>query len=182
MIEPLDPVAQEQFDSLPKLVQDVIVNSNWQLSIRDIIQKFNLRIDQGGVIENEVSLVMLGFQDADDFLDNIMREAALTKDVALSLEREVNSVIFAPLRAALMVEMEKSSAPKTKEIPAPVPEETRDDILKQIEDPEEIALPKITPRPIVAPTPSVTPTEPTAPVAPAVSNKPKTDPYREPIE
>ncbi len=196
----LDPQIKEQFLSLPKAVQDIITDSGWQFTIRDIIKKFNLRVDQGGVIEQETMFVMFGFEDADTFLENIQREAQLDKKTALALEEEVARVIFAPLRKALIQKTDEMDAAESVIAPAPAAKtpalETREDLLKQIEDPSEIpaTMPVVNPvaetRTTAASAP-VAPTapKPAAPIAPSMptqaaraASTSKTDPYREPIE
>ncbi len=187
MPQPLDPAVQEQFLSLPKAVQDVITESNWQFTIRDIIKKFNLRIDQGGVIENEVFLVMLGFQDADDFLENIIREGNMDRGIAGALEKEVGAVIFAPLRKALMQKIDENAeaVKMIQTIKTSQPLESREDLLKQIEDPSEIPeiAPIVTTRQNIATPIAPTQTIPEPITAPnPAPTAPKIDPYREPIE
>ncbi len=154
------------------------------------IKKFNLRIDQGGVIENEVFLVMLGFQEADDFLENIIREGDISKEVASALEKEVGAVIFAPLRQALMQKIdEKEEEIKKTTTTSSQSLESREDLLKQIEDPSEIPMvasitPSISSNKITYPVQNVAVAAQNlsaVPIAP-ITSTPKIDPYREPIE
>lgn len=199
MSQELDPQIKEQFLSLPKVVQDIITDSGWQFTIRDIIKKFNLRIDQGGIIEQEVMFVMFGFEDADTFVENIQREAKLDAKVANELADEVARIIFAPLRAALMKETDDASGNTTEAadlLTYAKPEiESRDDILKQIEDPSEIpvapAMPTTKQSLVLdtqitteTPTSKITnsKTPPATPAIPPMSSTSKVDPYREPIE
>ena len=179
MINNDDEKIVEIFSNLPEIIQSKISDEEWKLVIKDIIKENNLLLDVGSDLETEVFLIMLGVETQANLESNLSR-IGIPKETIGKIELALDQRIFAPIKRALEEEMNNPQPQK------PVaPEETRDDILKQIEDPEEIALPKITPRPMVAPTPSVAPTEstePVAPVAPTVSSAPKTDPYREPIE
>lgn len=179
----IDPKIIARFSELPKVVQDLITDSGWQFKIRDLIKKYGIRIDQGGTIEHEIFLVMLGFDDAENFISNVAKETGLDRKIVTSLAQDVESLIFNPIKQALIEQTD--AAVKYDAVDAPQSDiESRDDILKQIEDPSEIPVASVMPTPktapINAPTPSVSQTTP-APSTPTPST-PKIDPYREPIE
>ncbi len=198
----LDPKIQEQFLSLPPMVRKLITESGWQNKIREIVKNNNLQIGQGAVIEDEVFLIMLGFEGPELFIQNIMREADIDLETAQKIESDVAQQIFAPLRQALMDSTQKAevmtedtndsaisfSTPTEQTIiePAPVQEtkseitESRDKILSEIENPAlmQIAVGNTTPA-IVAEAPK---TPLSAPIAPTKTAPARVDPYREPIE
>jgi hypothetical protein len=85
---------QDRFNELPKVVQDIILNSGWEKTTRHIVEKYNLRIDQGAVIEEETMFVMFGFDEADKFTENIMREAKIDRELAEKITEEINNDVF----------------------------------------------------------------------------------------
>jgi len=178
------------YESLAPIVRDVIDNSNWEDQLTVILKKNNLRIDQVSVIENNTVLVMLGLMSVGDFVLSLKEDADISnQDTIDSIIGDIETAIFAKIREALI--QSTTTAADTAGKPGPVTtpqpvatpraEESREDILKQIEDPIESAIIAPTPKPVVekaieAPTTAVAPT---IPVLPPTKS---TDPYREPIE
>ncbi len=186
-------IIEDRFAELPQVIQKIITDSGWQFKIRDLVKKFNIRVDQGGAIENEILLVMLDFENPENFVQNIMNGAQLDQKTAESLATEVGLLIFDPIREALIAETnsEKNALSGGSSGSVVQPLESREDLLKQIEDPTEI--PDIKPSTMkanasVAATPTVSASINVA-TAPVTSipetprpTAPKIDPYREPIE
>lgn len=163
----LDPRLKEQFLSLPESIQEIITESNWQEKVRLITEKNKIRIDQGAIVEHEVFLVMLGFDEPENFVKNLIKEAGLDISVAENIRKDVAVEIFSKIKSALVektsgpttlepYEGTKESAPKNDEEEI----ESRDEIMSQIEaDDEYVDLPgdgrePVTETEIAAPTPT----------------------------
>jgi len=103
MINPeVQNLIETQFKQLPEVVQDVILNSNWQEKIRHIVTNNKLHIDQGAAIENLVFITMLGMERPDDFVENAKEYAKVSEEVAYSISGEVERSIFAEIRKKLI--------------------------------------------------------------------------------
>ncbi len=149
-----DPVITQRFSELPQVIKTLITDSGWQFKIRDLVKKFNIRIDQGGTIEHEIFLVMMGFDDAKNFIQNVMNETGLDQKTTEALAAEVGTLIFDPIREALIAETnsEKNVPGGGSSGPVVQPIESREDLLKEIEDP--VAIPDIRPSTVKAVVPT----------------------------
>lgn len=131
-------IIEDRFRELPESIREVITESGWEKIIRNIVSKNGLRIDQGSVIEHETLLIMLGFETPEDYLNNLINEAEIKPEIASKIAQEVNEQIFSLIRAKIIekTETEEVAEKKTKT-------ETsleRENILKEIEDPEEVLI------------------------------------------
>ncbi|MDA8611265.1 hypothetical protein N9L18_00140 [Candidatus Pacebacteria bacterium] len=93
---------QEHFNELPSVVQDVVLNSNWEEKIRRIVSNYKLHIDQGAAIENLVFVTMLGMETPEDFVENAKVYANVSEEQAFSISAEVERSIFGDVRKKLI--------------------------------------------------------------------------------
>jgi hypothetical protein len=84
----------EIYNSLPKIIQDAITKSGWENSLRNIVNKYQLRIDQGTQLENMTFALMMGQLSAEDYYDSILNEFGLEQDKAKNLFEEIDASIF----------------------------------------------------------------------------------------
>jgi hypothetical protein len=180
---------EARFLELPELIRKIILESGWEKMTRQIVENNNLRIDQGASIENEVMMVMFGFDSPDNFEDNIKRESNLSVDLAKKIREEVENNIFSLIKQSVVdnTSEEKSYFEKAKpieeknndlkeevDVPTLVEKKLIDNTISQPQDIEKEAQNKfIEPEPQIISESLSTPTE----VRPI-----KVDPYREPIE
>ncbi len=131
-------IIEDRFRELPEQIREVITESGWEKTIRNIVSKNGLRIDQGSVIEHETLLIMLGFETPEDYLNNLINEAEIKPEIASKIAQEVSDQIFSLIRAKII---EKTESEEVEEIhQQKTKAETnleRENILKEIEDPEE---------------------------------------------
>jgi hypothetical protein len=125
-------IIEERFKELPETIREVITESGWEKIIREIVSKNNLRIDQGGIIENETLLIMLGFETPEDYLNNLIQEAKLSQEIALKVSQEVNEKIFSLIRNRIIEKTESEEVVPQNKNPL-----EREAILKEIEDKDE---------------------------------------------
>jgi len=89
-----DEIALERFKTLPKSIQDAILHSGWQNIIRNLVNQYGLRVDQGTQLENMVFSMMLGSTDSDEFFKFIMDDLKLDEPKALELFKDIDFKIF----------------------------------------------------------------------------------------
>lgn len=94
-------IIKKQLKKLPKDIQDAVLAVDLAEKFKTITNKHGLRVDQGGALETETMLVMLGLEDPDDYTSNLKREADISQEEAASIAEEVNRMIFLPIRASL---------------------------------------------------------------------------------
>lgn len=95
-------IIREQFKTLPPVIQDTILNSNWEEKIRRVVKNNNLHVDQGAAIENLVLITMLGIETPEKFVNNAKTFAKVSDDQALTISSEVEREIFGDIRRKLI--------------------------------------------------------------------------------
>ncbi len=125
---------KERFDQLPKVVQDAITSADVQKKMREVANSHKLHLDQWGILENEVMLTLLGFQNPSELAHHIQSEVGLPAEDAAALAATVNTIVFEPIRQ----ELERGlSHPAAKEKEVSATEVTRQAML-QSEQPTAI--------------------------------------------
>jgi len=181
-------IIETQLKSLPKTIQDAILNSGWEKKTHALAKKYNLHIDQEGTLVSETFLVMLGLELVRDFNQNLVTNLGISKIIASQIEGDLSEQIFKPIRTELqkvndkIVEEESNATPQTDlaknilggtENPKTDTAEDdldRDVILREIETPgtspssvSKISIPPTAkPSPIAGPVTKTT-TEPSVP-------------------
>lgn len=92
---------ENKFQSLPSDVKAAITSPEIAQKIQDIAKNHQLHIDQSGLLEEEISFVMLGIRHPDEFVNRIEERLNLTTEDAISLAVEVNEQIFLSIRESL---------------------------------------------------------------------------------
>ncbi|MFZ2719421.1 MAG: hypothetical protein WAZ27_00970 [Minisyncoccia bacterium] len=147
---------RERFTSLPKVLRDAITSSDVQKHLRGLADGKKLHVDQWQILENEVMLALLGFNQVEDLEENIISKLGITKEDAHMLATDINNSVFEPIRQELERQLEHPDAAAVVESG---PEAARTQILGA----ETAAATPSTPPQTPAPTP---PAE--KPVAPVV--------------
>lgn len=101
--------------TLPPVVRAYIVQGKYTPVARNLMAKYSLRIDQAGVLEREIMLLLMGIDNPDEFVQALVEEAKLDQKTVSSIVQEVNAQIFIPLR-----EQEKKASQQTTAVPAEV--------------------------------------------------------------
>ena len=145
---------EERMLELPQTIRDVIVKSGWTNTIRSLVKKHNLRIDQGSNLETETLLIMLGIETQEQYIKNLINEAQLSPELAGEIAQEVNLQIFSLIKNKLIENTEeKDESAGIKEIKKVISDSSvnkykepdtkksleRDSLLKEIEDKDETA-------------------------------------------
>lgn len=91
----------EKFENLPDDVQEAFLSVNTYNTIKKIVDKFKLHIDQSGILSEEIGLVMLGVTHPENFLTNLEQKLNITLETAGDIVKEINTTIFFPIRASL---------------------------------------------------------------------------------
>lgn len=128
---------QKRLAQLPESVRRAIKNINYTAQVQSLMQKHSLRLDQAGIVDREIMLVLLGLEHPDKLFSNLMQEGGLSKDVATAIAEDLNEKIFKAIRHELVETYDKKklveeilegktliqtpSAPQTTPIPSPAP-------------------------------------------------------------
>ncbi len=95
----------ERLKQLPKVVQDAITSADIEKHLRELSDTHKLHLDQWQLLENEVMLTLLGFEEPEDLPANLKKELNVAVDVADALTEDISRIVFAPIRAELEREL-----------------------------------------------------------------------------
>lgn len=138
---------KEQFKTLPKEVQQAILNTDLSTKLQQIIKNNQLMIDQAGILEIETMLVLYGIEPLESYKANIARELNLSNEKAFAVARDVDELIFKSIRENLRkINEEIKNSEKETPVAAPVVEKeqtipitpSKEETLEAIENPKEI--------------------------------------------
>lgn len=120
---------EQRLAELPQDVRDAVLSAQLGEHVREIGQRHALHIDQAGVLEDEVMLVMLGFFKPEDFSNQIAAQLRIPAADADAIAQEVNQQIFLPIRESMkrFAESKTSPAPLQNKAPAVVVTEPAQD-------------------------------------------------------
>jgi len=159
--EDLRASIREVLQDVPPPIRAFLAEGKLEPALQTILQKNSLHADQGIVVEREVLLTLLGIHEPAALADSLAREAALNKEKAAAVLRDINELIFSPLHRAMR---EKSSEGSGEVFPP------------QNSSPVGMSAPPPTPAP--AHTPAPTPDNPPAP-APSFSLSERETPLKQ---
>ena len=112
----LDESIQEVMQTLPPVIRAYLARGRYTVVAKSLMAKYGLRLDQAGVLEREIMLLLMGIEDPDEFVQALTTEARLAKEIVDGIVQDVNTEIFVPLRAEEM----KGGAPMVSPPAAPV--------------------------------------------------------------
>ncbi|MEK7144248.1 MAG: hypothetical protein AAB794_00080 [Patescibacteria group bacterium] len=112
--------------ALPPVIRDYLVQGKSTVIAKSLIARYGLRVDQGGVLEREIMLLLMGIESPEEFTQALTEEAKLPQQTVSLLMQEVNTQIFIPLREQIrsggVVQPQKSAATSAAPRPtAPMP-------------------------------------------------------------
>jgi len=157
MDENTTKMIKERFDALPESIQELITSSGYQNILVEIGKKYQLNVEQLGMLEQETTLVMMGLTPTKDFETELTRELHVDKMKGNQIVTEINEKIFVTIRDLLKLmytpEGEEPSVEETPEekglssktLPRTFTEnlETREEMLKHIENSGSILSQKL---------------------------------------
>lgn len=189
-------ILQEKFNLLPEELKNAITSVEVGDRITQIAGKYSLRIDQSGILDEEIIRVMVGMTHPDLFTNKLKGRLGLDTETVENIVQDINTGVFLPVRKSLM-ELHEKEAVQEKH-------PSKEEILHEIENPTQNEAPKKPSTelmvgrltgivqipggksqiPVKKPTP---PAQPIQPIQKTVSQSPNdqrprsSDPYREPI-
>jgi flagellar hook-length control protein FliK len=141
MDENTTQMIKERFDALPESIQELIISSNYQDIIIEIGKKYQLNVEQLGLLEQETTLVMMGLTPTKDFETELTRELKIDNTKGNQIVTEINEKIFLTIRDLLkLMYTPEGEEPSVKETPEESSRtlnlESREEMLKHIETPD----------------------------------------------
>ncbi len=106
----LDDKIRARFKELPKVVQDAITSADVQKQMRELANTNKLHVDQWQLLENEVLLTLLGFQETDKLAENLAADLDIPSEMSVSLAAAISKIVFEPIRGELERALEHPDA------------------------------------------------------------------------
>ena len=94
MSEETDKLITEQFDRLPKELQTALNTVPWKSSVKEIALLNKLSLEQVAIVERETMFILYGFENPEDYIGNMVREAQIDKATSTAIAEAVNEKIF----------------------------------------------------------------------------------------
>jgi len=117
-------IVEKKLAEAPEAIRAQATSDDVANALATIAQEHGLHIDQAGIIDEETLYVMLGIEEASDFVEKLRERLNLSEPAARSLAEDINKKIFLAIRNSLQAQPQEESASATKE-----------DILAEIENP-----------------------------------------------
>ncbi len=89
-----EKLIKEQFESLPKNVQEVLSSTPWRETVQKIGFENNLTGDQSLALETETLLILYGFESPEDYVTNMVKSVEVTEEIALNIAESVGEKII----------------------------------------------------------------------------------------
>jgi len=152
---------------LPKVVQDAITSADTEKHLRELSESYKLHLDQWQVLQNEVMLTLLAFQEADDLAKNIKDEVGVSDDIATALAADISRIVFEPIREELERQLDHPDAQAKTEtgVETMAAQALSSEAAQAAAEVPAAEVPVATPAPAPVPTPVVAPLAP-PPAAP----------------
>ncbi|HVB19823.1 MAG TPA: hypothetical protein VNF51_00845 [Candidatus Paceibacterota bacterium] len=115
----LEESIRQVIRTLPPVIRAYFAQGKYTIIAQNLMAKYGLRIDQGGVLEREIMLLLMGIDNPDEFIQVLAEEAKLDQKTITNIVQDVNTQIFVPLReeeekkGGMMATPPASEQPKT---------------------------------------------------------------------
>jgi len=93
-----DESIKEVMRTLPPVIRSYLAQGKYTAVAKGLMSKYGLRIDQAGVLEREIMLLLMGIEDPNDFTKALTEDVQLDEKAVNSIVQDVNNQIFVPLR------------------------------------------------------------------------------------
>ncbi len=89
---------KQVIQTLPPVIREYITQGKYTPVAINLTRKYGLRIDQSGVLEREIMLLLMGVDDPSEFAQALAEEAKINQETINNIAKDINDQIFVPLR------------------------------------------------------------------------------------
>lgn len=116
----LEESIKEVMRTLPPLIRNYLSQGKYTEVAKSLITKYTLRIDQGGILEREMMLLLMGIENPTEFTQALAEDAKLDKKTIENIAQDINTQIFVPLREQMRSGGANAAPPALPAAVAPV--------------------------------------------------------------
>lgn len=138
-------LVNKQLSKLPQELQKAISSTYWENSLDQILSPLNISQEKRDAVKKETLLIIYGFDNPLNYIDNLVREVKVDLDTAETIAEEVNLKILQIIDRKAQEYISNSSLPMVEsgETVHTVPhQEMAGAILKPEEERKPIEVPK----------------------------------------
>lgn len=117
----LKEAVANRLENLQPEIRNAIMDSNYEKNLYEISQKFKLNIEQMSQLEIATTLVLLGQTHPDGYIDDVIEEVKVPKDVAEGIVNDVNEKILKNIRDLIKKNFEEDKAEDEAQSEVPLP-------------------------------------------------------------
>jgi hypothetical protein len=119
----LDESIKQVMQTLPPVIREYLAKGKYTPVAQGLMSKYSLRIDQGGILERELMLLLMGIETPEEFVQALGEEAKIAPEAVGNIVQDINTQIFIPLREEERRGPVEKLAPKplTPSAPPPAP-------------------------------------------------------------
>ena len=104
---------------LPLPIRKYLASGQYSVVAQNLMKKYSLHIDQGGILERELMLLLMGIEDPEEFAASLKTEAAIPEAMLQQIMTDINQEVFVPLRQEEMKTGLGANAPAQTQAPTP---------------------------------------------------------------
>lgn len=104
---------------LPPPIRQYLSQGKYSVVAKSLMTTYNLHIDQGGILEREIMLLLMGIENPDEFAASLASEAAISEEVIGQIMVDINQEIFVPLHNQMKSGGGNMPPPPKSVMPAP---------------------------------------------------------------
>ena len=93
-----DESVAQVMQTLPPVIRNYLAQEKYTPVTRSLMMKYHLRTDQGGVLEREIMLLLMGIESPAEIIQMLTEEARLDQQTINGIMQDVNEQIFIPIR------------------------------------------------------------------------------------
>ncbi len=109
-------ILEEKMKSLPEEIQAALSSVEVSSAVKGVGDKHNLKIDQQGILFEQVTYVMLGLTSSKDFVSNLSKEAGIDHAESTKIAADINSEVFGKIRTLMQRMTAENIAQETSKI------------------------------------------------------------------
>lgn len=121
----LEDSVKQVMKTLPPPIRDYLAQGRYTPVAKELMAKYGLRIDQGGILERGMMMLLMGIEDPNEFMQELTTDAKLDQAAVNGIMQDINTQIFMPLRdemrkgAEAYQQSQQAPKPQAPATPAP---------------------------------------------------------------
>ena len=141
----LDDSIKQVMQILPPPIRRYLSQGKYSLVAKNLMDRYGLHVDQGGILEREIMLLLMGIENQDEFAQALTEEANLDGKIVDDIMQDINTQIFVPLQEEMRKGAEIPGVVPEPPVPVPPPNNSETTGYFHLEN--KIPPPAVAPRP-----------------------------------